>query len=356
MIEVSVWAVRVGTVAVFGWGCLLRRARNAAILVDMDRRTSEAEGIYEQFERELPAEIGIETPKGAVYHYTDAAGLHGILTGGHIRATHFLHLNDRRELVEGEDLVKAVVTEMRDEAAPSVQKDLMAVFLEDFDEMAITRIVKDLYVVSFSEDSDDLSQWRAYGGSGGGYSIGFTFNVATKDVNEKATRMGLGQTMLRVRYDHVEAKERIRKQLGEAFAGIQRYVETFGVDKADPFELYRRGMVIAFQRAAAVAPALKHPTFAAEREWRLVASLGKGAARGLLCTRPSAKGIVPYLNLPLEPGRTTEGPVEIERLVVGPTQDKARGVRSAQLFLRSIGYRTEDAERLVVMSEVPFRG
>jgi len=46
----------------------------------------------------------------------------------------------------------------------------------------------------------------------------------------------------------------------------------------------------------------------------------------------------------------------VERLVVGPTQDRERGVRSAQLFLRSLGYDQARAERVVVPSEVPFRG
>jgi hypothetical protein len=39
-----------------------------------------------------------------LWHYTDAAGLSGILTSGKIRATHVAHLNDPTEIVHGEEL------------------------------------------------------------------------------------------------------------------------------------------------------------------------------------------------------------------------------------------------------------
>jgi len=35
-----------------------------------------------------------------LWHYTDAAGLSGILTSGKIRATHVAHLNDPTEIVQ----------------------------------------------------------------------------------------------------------------------------------------------------------------------------------------------------------------------------------------------------------------
>jgi hypothetical protein len=311
------------------------------------------ESILAQFERELPSNFGVETPQGLVFHYTDAAAMSGIVSKGKIWATHFMHLNDRRELLEGEDLVREVAKEMR-QTTTGHRQELWTDFETNFDAMVITQIVRDLYVVSFSEDGDDLDQWRAYGGRGGGYAIGVTFKVATDDENAAAQTAGFGGTMLKVRYDREEAREKVRKDLSEAFNAIERYVDTYG-SKVAPIKIFKAGMVAAYQRAARIAPILKHKAFEREREWRLIVTLGDDVFPRFLKTRPSPSGVVPYVEVPLEQGKP-DGPANVERLVVGPTQDRERGLRSAELFLRSLGYDRARAQSVVVASEVPFRG
>jgi hypothetical protein len=316
--------------------------------------TSDEEKIIEQLARELPAEVGVETPDGTVYHYTDAAGLQGMLRSGKVWATHFAHLNDRRELREGEDLVRDVATSMKGTLPSADENQLLEEFLRFFDKMAFTAIAKDVYVSSFSEAGDDLSQWRAYGGRGGGYCVGLKFHVASEDQNKQAEDRGLGQTMRKVRYDRDAASAEIRKDLGEAFHAIRTYGRTFQGRAELVMEIYKRGMVIAYMRAAKMAPVFKHESFKAEQEWRLIATLGRGTDPSLVCIRSSPHGVVPYLELDLEPGKPR--PIELETIIVGPTQDPDRGVHATKLFLRSIGYATADAERLVVRSNVPFRG
>jgi hypothetical protein len=201
---------------------------------------TEKERILEQMEREISAEFAVELPSSLVYHYTDAAGLHGILTSGAVRATHFTHLNDRRELLEGEDLVREVAKEMQQKLPSEGQNALLEDFLTGYDDMVLSRIAKDVYVTSFSEVGDDLAQWRAYGGRGAGYAIGLQFNLATADVNEAALNRGLGQTMLKVRYDRDEMKSQVSKDLRECFAGIERYIATFH-PKVDGKEVFPSG-------------------------------------------------------------------------------------------------------------------
>lgn len=320
--------------------------------VVMPESLNAPDSVLDQLERELPSEFPIETPRGLVYHYTDAAGLDGILKSGCIRATHFAHQNDPRELLEGEQLVREVAESMMGALPTQLQNGLLTDFLSGYEKMVMTNLVKDLYIASFSEHDDDLSQWRAYGGRGAGYAIGLTFNIADEAHNEAARSRGLGQTMAQVRYDREAMKLRVRADLAEVFGGLEKYFATFP-NRAE--ELLNRGMVVAYRRAARIAPIFKHPKYSGEAEWRLIASVvQKDAEKRLLKTRPSVTGIVPFLDLPLEYGK--DGPVEIERLVVGPSLDSARSVRAAQLMLRGLGYTEEQTKRVVVPSEIPFRG
>ena len=48
-------------------------------------------------------------PSEPLFHYTGSVGLEGILRSKTIRATHFLHLNDRDEVTAGEKLVCEVI-------------------------------------------------------------------------------------------------------------------------------------------------------------------------------------------------------------------------------------------------------
>jgi hypothetical protein len=146
--------------------------------------------ILEQMERELPAVLNTNLPDGIVYHYTDAFGLEGIVRKKQIWATHYRFQNDPRELKEGEDFVRELAKAMLVESGTPLERHLLLKsFLDDYEQMAVTKIVKDLYIASFTEARDDLSQWRAYGGRGGGYCIGVKMRLvddtpAAKDLNQ----------------------------------------------------------------------------------------------------------------------------------------------------------------------------
>jgi hypothetical protein len=64
---------------------------------------------YESLLDSIKPDAEAEEPSAPLWHYTDAAGLHGILTSRCIRATHVAHLNDPTEVVHGEMLAKALV-------------------------------------------------------------------------------------------------------------------------------------------------------------------------------------------------------------------------------------------------------
>ena len=124
-------------------------------------------------------------PEGMLYHYTTQHGLLGILKQKSIWATHIRYLNDTSE----GNIVSQVIFEEfsgRFNTAPLFQTlgiatDKAEGVVESVDEdtlgqgsaMASYVTSQNVFVSSFSEHGDSLSQWRAYSERSGGYSVGF---------------------------------------------------------------------------------------------------------------------------------------------------------------------------------------
>jgi hypothetical protein len=131
------------------------------------------------------------TPPGLLYHYTDAAGLIGIIESGCLWASDYRHLNDRKEYLLGAQLLR---------------KEIDASQLEDQHRVDLHNLVantqKTCYVLSFSERRDQLSQWRAYCPSGNGYSLGFgQHNALFQSAKQRDFNL------VRCVYDHTEQRE-----------------------------------------------------------------------------------------------------------------------------------------------------
>src|SRR5213075_2111995 len=93
-----------------------------------------------------------------LWHYTTAAGVECILSQRYLRATNFSFLNDPSELQYGRGLVVDMVRGARD-ASRGMPRRFFSRVLHLFELEAS----EEIYVVSFTEREDDLSQWRAYG-------------------------------------------------------------------------------------------------------------------------------------------------------------------------------------------------
>ena len=107
-----------------------------------------------------------------LHHYTDAAGLKGIVESGTIRATHIAYMNDASEYLHA---VGLLLDQIRDAKKVRTDKDQQALLEEMDAPVANTKPehVAPYFVVCLSEKENSLNQWRAYGRGEGGYSIGF---------------------------------------------------------------------------------------------------------------------------------------------------------------------------------------
>jgi hypothetical protein len=121
-----------------------------------------AKKIIESFIRPLD----MQKAPAVVYHYTNDAGLRGILETGRLWLSDIFSLNDPSELRHG--ISSAVnILESKAKDGPQAAK----VFAKNFAtlDVGVERSAH-FFVLSFSSDGDDLGQWRAYADNGRGYA------------------------------------------------------------------------------------------------------------------------------------------------------------------------------------------
>ena len=157
-----------------------------------------------------------------LFHYTTADGLKGIMERDRIWATNYRYVNDLTELLHANGF-------LRDELLarlPSTSSLVQAVFEAILKTPDLLFGMTDVFVACFCEDGDLLSQWRAYGGSGGGYAIGY------QDIAIRTGIVGSQYGLYKVIYKEDQQKEIINFLLDEFSAAVEQLSRP-GMDAAN---------------------------------------------------------------------------------------------------------------------------
>jgi len=269
-----------------------------------------------------------------LFHYTTATGLLGILQSNTLHATHARFLNDGEELQYGLTVVREVLE--RCPAPPGVGVT-NALLQEPF---------ATIFVACFCETDDQLSQWRGYAPGETGYSIGFSTSTLPMD------RLRL------VHYKRSDQERVVRRAIERGVAPST--VEDFRIDSD---ESAARAWALT-EELVIVATTLKHPTFADEREWRLVKHIPIRQPDGILegdrtsvdvHFRPARRFVIPYVieKLPTVEGIWGTGVLDLNSVRFGPTEHPKEAREALEWLLWSEGYKNH--AELIKGSEVPLR-
>lgn len=270
-----------------------------------------------------------------VYHYTDAAGLLGIVKNKVLWAGDVWFMNDAREALYGLDAVEHALESLNQptDAGAEVRRRALGWLQAIREQEEFLRS----YIACLTFNGDDLSQWRAYGRPRG-FSIGF--NAAQlRSLCAPAPELGK-PTFRSVVYDETQQ------------TGTIAILFNTAVNKLPPTptgDQLQAAAVDFVNGALVLAPALKHPAFSSEREVRLHEYRDPGTTDGLLF-RPGAMGIVPYIEIDLkDPG--TDAMTVIREVIVGPQPNELESRRSVKQFLTAHGLPGVE----VRLSKVPLR-
>jgi Protein of unknown function (DUF2971) len=256
-------------------------------------------------------------PPELLHHYTDRAGLGGIIESKKLWATHIRHLNDDSEIRYSRELLEAVAERLK----PEFGSDWAAgVVCDAVAALANSETTPDTFVASFCDDGDNLSQWRGYGAQGHGFAIGF---------NRERLRLiaqAQGYQLVRLMYVKSEQEEQFETALRDAVP----IVAGWGADRttAPPAVQQLLLLGIAFTLATL---SVKNPYFKDEKEWRLAHLILPGLFDGHARARRTSDGEIPYEEIALVDQTTAETP--FAEVVIGPMARSHTSVEEVRSLL-----------------------
>ena len=232
-----------------------------------------------------------ECPDEALYHYTSAEGLCGILSDNTIWASDVFFMNDSTEFEYGRRLILSELSRRIDDKNPyswNAERKLVRLpstnpsFFEEVETAYLEHPHNEkFYVLSLCENGNLLSQWRAYGENGAGYSVG----IATKTIrSDTKTIRGDAVNLQKVIYEAAEQQQYIQSILNKA--------EELR-EKADKLDVIR----VLSSTLVKLTVSLKDIAFQEENEWRIIYIRREPDENDDLRFRVSRTGIIPYLKL-----------------------------------------------------------
>jgi Protein of unknown function (DUF2971) len=217
-------------------------------------------------ERAMSSRVDRRPPSGLLYQYTDVHGLKGIMCSQKLWPTNIAYLNDSQEINYARMIANGVILQ-RAQTASDRDKEILTFLCHPegiSPEPPPFQMIPPVFVTSFSENGDLLSQWRGYCPNDDGYSIGF---VGEKLYYESGMQQfGLARCL----YEDKDQRKAIDGVLDEFMKSPSwiRALEHLGEDDS------RSAVIGAWRdRFLPLAVTIKHPAFQEEREWRLMSTL-----------------------------------------------------------------------------------
>jgi hypothetical protein len=271
-----------------------------------------------------------------LYHFTDAAGLAGILGDGILRASLVTSLNDCSEIQHGVDLATNLVLE-RKKIRPSPFLDAALRYLPDPTPPWLHPLESSTFVVSLCGRIDKSVHWLHYGQTGKGVAIGFD-----------ATSMAAPPfRLVKVEYGKQKQRELVEGLLGEVQQALG--ADTAALPGGCPSKDEIAGHIFSIC-VRALAAEFKSECFIEEEEWRLLwfqirkDSVVQGTSRPKY--RSVDGRVVPYVEAPLGPEQLRA----VRQIVLGNTSPLGPNDPGLKILVQEASPEAE-----IIRSLVPVR-
>lgn len=285
----------------------------------------------------------LDTDKNCtIYHYTKPEKLLNILSGGTLRFSNALYLNDKEEIAYSYRLIVKLIDEI-----PELNPDLFGKIKTHFsnkykhivDGENDFRNKLEYFTTSFSTESDNLTLWNNYakGKNYTGYNIGFNKKKLIDEMTKNKYLPVFGSVI----YDkqkQIKIIHAIFKKWNMLFNRALKCKKTNEVKLFDIlFEL--------IDVLSIVSIFFKNPQFKNEHEYRIVIVNAFGVENSKPTKVVEKNGLfVPYLEYKFSKESVTS-------INIGPTFDENIFYTSTNRMLLNFGY--EDKE--VCRSKIPLR-
>ena len=285
----------------------------------------------------------LDTDKNCtIYHYTKPEKVLNILSGGTLRFSNALYLNDKEEIAYSYRLIVKLIDEIP-ELNPDLFEKIKTHFSNKYKHIVDGendfRNKLEYFTTSFSTESDNLTLWNNYakGKNYTGYNIGFDKKKLIDEMTENKYLPVFGSVI----YDkqkQIKIIHAIFKKWNMLFNRALKCKKTNEVKLFDIlFEL--------IDVLSIVSIFFKNPQFKNEHEYRIVIVNAFGVENSKPTKVVEKNGLfVPYLEYKFSKESVTS-------INIGPTFDENIFYTSTNRMLLNFGY--EDKE--VCRSKIPLR-
>lgn len=229
-------------------------------------------------------ELSSDRPR-ALYHYTNATGMLGVIDRRRLWATHYQYLNDTSELDYGYSIAKEIIKCFLDKEENDIVKNLLANSLNN---CTISSSGFEIYIACFCEHDDVLNQWRVYTGTSQGYALGFDANAIGRRTPQNPSQDFI---LRKVIYD--EGKQ--RELISNAIKSISEKLRTLKIEGSSISAVAAACKTL---RMALIEMTVffKHPAYSVEHEWRAL-HMPSYENKSDLKFRDGIYGLTPYVEL-----------------------------------------------------------
>ena len=315
----------------------------------------------------------------AIFHYTNADGLHGIMSNGEIWSTAFFTTNDASELNAGEGVLSKILTERayqlffeKHEYVDLLRKRGGNIFehanrFESLLFKATTNVLQ-IYITCFCRSNSEsefqdglLSQWRAYGRDNG-YALQFSRSKLTNWIREIHQNGGRHTYLMDdVHYDlDNKHKEKVLLQKDSYLEIYINYLDKLvemekefgplsGLIDITPVIPSDASMMQAIQNFLLYRLLTKNKHFSEEKECRMSTFVTKSFDDIQFFNRNGV--LVPYIKTP-QPSETFLDC--IESIIVGPGANQELRYQSVKYLLNSL--KSLKKEISIRLSQIPYTG
>lgn len=290
----------------------------------------------------------VEPP--VLHHYTDAFGVHGIITSNSLWATATQFSNDRSEI----DYAVSIASEVIQDTWSNKRKiDPWEAFLaEHLIKIFATPLhtFGQPFILSFCEDGDLLSQWRAYGHASG-FSLALS-PLFKADTMRLESRNGFRTMIKKVIYEHDKQRERLRFLIRHLIRLVNEL--PFPISSPRGAAAHIELSLLLVLEMTDWACVVKHTAFSEEKEWRIITYPAGATLRGVtpenyggISVRPTSKLLLPYMTL----GPNSRRKLPLVGVRCGPSEFQEQSSRAMRILLSNAGYKNVP----VTFSGAPLR-
>lgn len=274
----------------------------------------------------IAAELFSSKTEKTLFHYSSLAALKGIVDAGGLYASDIHYFNDAAELRHFMHLLHGDIARRLEAGTPDEN------ILVQFRDWTSHRLTDGnmVFVTSFTENGNLLSQWRAYCPVGKGLSLGFSPGLIERSAARQSFQLG------KCIYELAEQQRLVGRVLDAIIAAARDRGEQPPKER-HPSQSYNGAFEAVENTLLYIGALIKHPSFKEEEEWRAVSPAFTNYVEAPIQYREGASMLVPYIVFSLISGEDRS--LRFQHVYVGPTPNINLSMNSISRFLakRQVG-------------------